>query len=57
MNDKNSLKFNNMENIFDGEENSESYIRMCKGMFLCVVYVVNIGGMGLLLGIGLNFIM
>lgn len=57
MNDKNSIKFNNMENIFDGEENSESYIRMCKGMFLCVVYVVNIGGMGLLLGIGLNFIM
>lgn len=46
-----------MENIFDGEENSESYIRMCKGMSLCVAYAANIGGTGSLSGTGPNLIM
>uniref|UniRef100_K1PBX9 Solute carrier family 13 member 5 n=1 Tax=Magallana gigas TaxID=29159 RepID=K1PBX9_MAGGI len=56
-NDKNSTKPNNMENIFDGEENSESYIKMCKGMSLCVAYAANIGGTGSLSGTGPNLIM
>lgn len=56
-NDNKSARPNNAENIFDGEENSESYIRMCKGMSLCVAYAANIGGTGSLSGTGPNLIM
>lgn len=43
--------------IFEGDENDAGYIRMCKGMSLCVAYAANIGGTGSLSGTGPNLIM
>ena len=45
------------ETIFEGDENDAGYIRMCKGMSLCVAYAANIGGTGSLSGTGPNLIM